>query len=67
MLFPKLNDSMSMALWVNEFAWLLEIARRIMFNARDGVDPYDAAISYMKGTLAFDLVATLFQVASGLD
>ena len=67
MLFPKLNDSLTIALWVNEFTWLLEIVRRVMFNAREGEDSYDAAISYAKGALAFDLVATLPQVATGLD
>ena len=36
LLFPDLNQHLYMLLWVNELAWVCEIVRRLMFNAREG-------------------------------
>ena len=66
-LFPELNETLFALLIVNEVAWLLELFRRMLFNAKKGMDGYDAAITYIKGTFVLDLAATLPQVVSYLN
>jgi len=47
--------------------WILEICRKIFFDAEKGQDSFEKAIIYMKSTMLFDLCATLPQTASGLS
>ena len=67
MLFPELNTSLFIPLWVNEFAWLLEIARRLLFDSKGGKDQAELAIIYIRGSFLIDLMAVLPNCASGLD
>ena len=64
MIFPELNETLIKLLWVNEVMWLLEIIRKVMFNAAEGEDCMEAALRYMRSTMILDVVATLPQMAS---
>ena len=46
--------------------WALDMVRKCLFNAKDGEDPYDAVVNYIRTTLILDLVATAPQLASGM-
>lgn len=67
MIFPELNESWRNMLMAVEVGWVLDIARRLFFNASDGEDPYVVAVDYAKGQFIWDAVATLPQVVSFLD
>ena len=60
MLFPELNEKLSVVLWANEVAWVLEIVRKMFFNAEEEEeDASIAALKYIKSTLILDVLATL--------
>ena len=67
MIWNDLNVTMKNLLWINEIVWILEICRKIFFNAKKGEDPYDVAVQYIKSTMLLDIMATLPQAASNLD
>lgn len=52
---------------MNEIVWILEICRKVFFDAEKGQDSFEKAIVYVKSTMIFDISATLPQVASGLN
>ena len=57
-------------LWLNELFFLLDMIRKFFDppkGSRAALDVYEIAINYIKGNLILDVVATLPQVASGLN
>ena len=70
-LWPELNDegTMKNLLWLNELAFALDILRKFIDKPKKSraVDTYEIAIAYIKSTFVFDVIATLPQVASGLN
>lgn len=67
MLWPHYNEDWLTLLWLNEAIWLLEIARRLLFSAKDDEDSYEVALNYIRSSLLLDVIATLPQIASFLD
>ena len=56
-------------LWVNEFVWMLDIARKFFDKPKSSLaqDSYEVATNYIKSTLILDLIAILPQLISGLN
>lgn len=67
MVFPELNAYYFNFLWLSEFLWLLDIARKLLLQHKPGMDSFEAAVNYMKSTLILDVMSTLPQVASGMN
>ena len=67
MIFPSLNEDLKFLLWMNEFYWICDGARKLFFQSKPGQDPYETALGYIKSTLILDVIATLPQVASGMN
>lgn len=63
--FPELNQSLYIGLWLNESIWLIDIFRNLLFQK--GEDTYLSAIKYIKNRLAFDTLAILPQLLSGME
>ena len=70
-LWPELNDeeTMNNLLWLNELVFALDILRKFIDKPKKSraVDSYEIAVAYIKSTLFIDVIATLPQVASGLN
>ena len=60
---------LSYAFWLNELIWVLDIVRKIFDKPKKSRadDIYENAILYIKSTLILDLVASIPQLASGLN
>lgn len=67
MIFPDLNQNILPSLALNEIAWVLEMFRRLFFNAEEGQDSYTVAIDYIKSDFVFEFLAAFPQVFSYLD
>ena len=54
---------------MNELIWALDILRKLFIKPKKNttVDTYENAVAYIKSTLIIDVIATLPQIASGLD
>ena len=59
MLWPQMNEDMSILFWLTESIFLLEIVRKLAFDADEGADAYEVALAYIKSNFAIDVVATL--------
>ena len=51
---------------INETGWILDILRRLLFDATEGEDSYAVAVEYIKGQFVWDILATVPQAASYL-
>ena len=67
MLFPQKSEELFGSIVMVEFIWVLEMVRRLMFNAEAGQDPAEAAILYIRLEFFYDLFSTLPQIVSGFD
>lgn len=73
MLWPEISDkeehrAFYYTLWLNEFIWILDIARKFFDRPKKSraSDVYENAIKYIKSTLILDVVSSLPQLTSGL-
>ena len=67
MVFPGLSTDLYFILWFNELCWLLDIARKLLLQQKEGMDAFTASIEYMRSTLILDVIAFLPQAASAMN
>ena len=58
-LFPETNKQLYNLLLLNETVWILEVARRLLLNAKPDEDKMAVAVEYIKSFLFLDLVASV--------